>query len=584
MLLAHILSALLMLAPADSALFSQETKNHVHTFLEEYLDVRAASRNYRQIIETQKEDGSFPGVDYKSDRRTNWPAMKHLRNMTTLACAWKCSGDPKALKAYRRALSFWVEAHPVSLNWWFNEVAVPKEFGPAALLIREDFSPDDLERAISIFDNVDRRLEDATGRNMIWVAGNMLMRDLLKEDAAGLRRDRDLMAGEVKIVEYADGIQPDWTFHQHGSQLQIGNYGLGFASSLCLWNKALSGTHLQFPGEKMDIIRNYVSECQLWMVWGGYYDFSACGRLMGVDKQKKNADLVADCARQLGLDGASPKGSKYYPYSDYAVYRASDWYASLRMQSNRVIGFECINQNNMKGYFSSDGALLVRREGDEYENIAPCLNWKHIPGATTYDDRIPLWGVEAEKPYNRTDLVFGQAEGDYMAAAMELNRDGLSARKAWFFTPGAIICLGAGISMDRKYEVVTALGQCALKGEVNSGRNWVSHRGVSYVMLDKSKIRISAPDHAGQWRYLDPSYSDKEVHMDLFDAYISHGKAPSDASYAYAVIPTGVSGAEAQAWTAENVTVLENTPDIQQVRVGNMVLTVCWNNAEITIE
>ena len=138
--------------------------------------------------------------------------------------------------------------------------------------------------------------------------------------------------------------------------------------------------------------------------------------------------------------------------------------------------------------------------------------------------------------------------------------------------------------MERKYEVVTALGQCALKGDVGSGRNWVSHRGVCYVMLDKSKIRISAPDHVGQWRYLDPSYSDKEVHMNLFDAYISHGKAPLDASYAYVVIPTGVSGAEAQAWAADNVKVLENTPDIQQVRVSGVVMTIRWNDVAITIE
>lgn len=65
--------------------------------------------------------------------------------------------------------------------------------------------------------------------------------------------------------------------------------------------------------------------------------------------------------------------------------------------------------------------------------------------------------------------MFGRIDGDVMTAAMEYDRDGLKARKAWFFYPGGIVCLGACITMDSDSEVVTTVNQCNFAGEYTSG-------------------------------------------------------------------------------------------------------------------
>ena len=45
--------------------------------------------------------------------------------------------------------------------------------------------------------------------------------------------------------------------------------------------------------------------------------------------------------------------------SDYTVHRTPTWLASVRMASERVIGTELVNEDNLKGYYMADGALYT---------------------------------------------------------------------------------------------------------------------------------------------------------------------------------------------------------------------------------
>ena len=171
--------------------------------------------------------------------------------------------------------------------------------------------------------------------------------------------------------------------------------------------------------------------------------------------------------------------------------------------------------------------------------------------------------------------------GDVLVTAMEYNRAGVHAHKAWFFTPEGIICLGAGITLDPGlgYDVVTAIDQRRLEGKVTTSEKWVSHEGTTYVLLDGNTYKIAPYKHTGSWYPIHPAQSKDEVSMDLLDIWIDHGKDPKNASYAYAVLPNGKTGAKSAKIAARSIKVLSNENGLQKVMVGGKVLTVDWNSS-----
>lgn len=46
------------------------------------------------------------------------------------------------------------------------------------------------------------------------------------------------------VLGKPEGIKSDWSFHQHGPQQQMGNYGLSFLSNMCLYVEIFAHTPL----------------------------------------------------------------------------------------------------------------------------------------------------------------------------------------------------------------------------------------------------------------------------------------------------------------------------------------------------
>ena len=186
--------------------------------------------------------------------------------------------------------------------------------------------------------------------------------------------------------------------------------------------------------------------------------------------------------------------------------------------------------------------------------------------------------MEARFPFNDSDRVFGWTEDGTMTAAMELNRDGLHAHKAWFFFEDCIVCLGCGISMPSdSAEVVTTIEQNLLSGPVRHGRNWVSHRGITYAVLDGQPYELYTGAHEGDWNAMSPEYPKDKVSMNVFELTVRHGFHPADASYAYAVSPVGLRPRKAARLLRRRIEILSNTNELQSVRVDGRTLAVEWN-------
>ena len=124
-----------------------------------------------------------------------------------------------------------------------------------------------------------------------------------------IRQASEILRQEV-VVRDQEGIQPDWSFHQHGIQQQFGNYGLAFASTQAKWAFILANTPYGYDKQKLAILRNYILNGLSRVVWKGVMDISGCGRQLFVNS---TAEKGSDVLTVLSLMAkADPEYAKSY--------------------------------------------------------------------------------------------------------------------------------------------------------------------------------------------------------------------------------------------------------------------------------
>lgn len=567
--------------------------------LQLYMSVKLPDAEVNRLLGLfDKEGGFWTDIDYSDKTRGRWQPTLHLTRMYALA---KHYADP-ASKWYKnkdigevlhKGIAFWGQAMPYCPNWWHNDIGAPKKLTSVMLMIYDELTKD--EKAIGL-KVLERSKFGRTGQNKVWLAGNNLMKGLLVNDSSLVLKARDQIAEEIVVTD-GEGIQKDWSFHQHGPQIQFGNYGLAYAEGLSFWFRVLDGTSYMFSDTQRKIFETFILEGLVWCVWDGMMDPSFCGRQVFPNAGRGKAFSLSVATQNMAaLDGPDSakfrnialnmllpdtyknvlRGSRYFDRSDCGIYRTADWYASVRMHSERTIGFEYTNNENLLANFSADGALLLMQHGHEYENIFAHWDWRMVPGTTTYEDGAPLkCSFDDEGKKNRSFHVGGFAADDVMCTTMELSRDGLHALKSDFFFDDMVVALGADIRSSRKEisRITTAVDQTNLASEIVSGRTWVNHDGRGYVSLYDAEIHSGKFEQEGKWDLIDPFYKDKWQKGDVFKCWFEH-KPDSVSSYAYALLPRRTA-AETEAFAQNpDVEVLRNDEWCQAVSYKGVICAV----------
>lgn len=353
--------------------------------LQLYTSVHLPDGEVRRLLGLFDAGGFWSDIDYDDRTRGRWQPSLHLTRMYALAklyadpaSAWH--GDGRIGGLLHKGLAYWYAKKPSSLNWWHGEIGVPKKLAAILLMIRGELSGPELEQGLRI---IERSRFGRTGQNKVWLAGNNLMRGLLTDDEALVAEARDQIAEEIVVTD-GEGIQDDWSFHQHGPQIQFGNYGLAYAEGLSFWLRVLDGTPYMFSDAQCAVIEKLMREGICRSIWRGVMDPSFCGRQVFIDSGPGKTSSAAVAAENIAAlkrpghrvfrrfakrilepenrsDGL--RGPRYYDRSDCGIYRTATWYASIRMHSDRTIGFEFTNRENTLANFSADGALLFMQHG-----------------------------------------------------------------------------------------------------------------------------------------------------------------------------------------------------------------------------
>ena len=194
----------------------------LHDELPALIVPRTVEAEAPRWLRTQRQDGSWPDISLNDPSPANWSTFEQLRRAVLLA-------SNSHLEEATRALNFWLTRDLQSTNWWWNRLAVPKAIGQTILLLDSNGRPlaaSQRNRAITI---MDRGGTELTGQNRVWQAETRLLLGCVTHQVPQLSQAFSMVESELS-TDVDEGIQPDFSFHQHGPLIYNGGYGAPFVT------------------------------------------------------------------------------------------------------------------------------------------------------------------------------------------------------------------------------------------------------------------------------------------------------------------------------------------------------------------
>ena len=577
--------------------------------------------------------GSWSDITYSSTAITDWSPATHLSRLEAMcqdyenpACSLYKNG-PLGV-GISAAYNYWVTVDPQSANWYDNQIAVPQDMGNILLLIASGGSSSIVSTSqLTAGTNeiyqayVPRSTNSGTNTGENRVNRALACIDLgVLTDSSTLTSASFGAISDTLALTTSDGIQPDYSFHQHGPQLYGGGYGMEFGSgvaSVCLLG---ASTSFAFSTSSEQTLANYLVDGQQWFCRGVSYDYTAMGRYITFGNMSTTAlslipavedmlqastydqsqlQSMLTCLQAAASTGvATPSlalsGNRCFFSSDFMVQQRPAWYASAKISSVRTYQPETGNGQGLQSLYLGSGVTLIEVTGNEYANIFPVWNWRRLPGTTVEQNTLSLtptasWGV-----YGTATYAGGVSNDTFGCEAFSYSQGNVSALKSWFYFDNEFVALGAGINApNATLPVITTLNQCLLTGPVtyattsggtvtlssgtaaNLGNlSWVYQGGVGYLFLaPPSSATVMAIAQSGTWYSLNTASSKNTVTANVFSLQINHPSQPVNASYSYIVVPgTTVAGMAAYAASVP-ITILRNDTTVQAVENASLGLT-----------
>ena len=471
------------------------------------------------LIETLKEDGTWPGINYDDVSPTGFEHRNHYGNMNTLARAYKTKSSKyyknKELKnKIELALNNWVENDYISDNWWHNQIGTTNGLVTLMLIIGDELPKELVEKAQPIIGRANVNASGARpGGDRIKITGIQAKNMLFLGDDEIFNKIVRVIESEIKFSEWVGakygygfkniltgfsnrkmggrGIQYDNSFHHRVDGVNNTlSYGLGYADAFVEWANYTNETKFEFSDEKLTQLIDYFLDgiCKT-AVYGKYPDIGAKNRsisregtlraysaktaeklLLISDYRKNEIQEIADI-RNKGIKPTTSHATFYW-HSEHFSFQRPNWFTSVRMYSTRTNNMEQpYNSEGLFNHHRGDGTNHISVTGDEYYDIAPVFDYQKIPGTTVMQKPEMPSKREIQK-LGLTEFVGAATDGKYAAVAFDFKspHDPLIARKAWFFFDNEYVCLGAGISCKSKNQpVVTTINQCLLRDYVTVG-------------------------------------------------------------------------------------------------------------------
>ena len=298
---------------------------------------------------------------------------------------------------------------------------------------------------------------------------------------------------------------------------------------------------------------------------------------------------------------------------DRAAQHRNNYAFGIAMASCRHINYESILLQNQNGWYTGDGAfhLYTSYDNNQYDGVNFMQNMNiayRFPGTTEDMQERAVRGI-GYNPWKAPNTYAGSMElyNKYIVAGMDfvseycdedlgqydevrgwsraVHKNDLVAKKAWFCFEDEAVLLGAGITstMDSPVNTIAAHRRIVKDDEftqtigTKDGTlsvpraeyeerfenpryfNWAGHAG--YVFLDKTDLLVNRYNYT----------TDRE--QPYLELRIEHGKNPTGATYAFAVLPYATNEKLEEYSKNPDVEIVSNTVELQAVRDNTLGIT-----------
>lgn len=548
-------------------------------------------------------DGRWSDINYSDAQPGKWNPAEHLRRVKMMALAWAKPGtrsyhDKALLQKISVALNDWLVHRYKSSNWWHNEIGVPQYMRDILFLSGYALPKDIYEGSLTIFHQLK---VNGTGANLVWSADLGLHYGLLTGDSALVRFCADTLQAAVR-VRTDEGVQPDYSFHQHGPRLQQYQYGRAFLLDNLRLAFELRGTAYAYPIGKVNVLTDFALEGWQWMARGIH---TVPGTM---DRSASRADALQSAALRsvipffIQLNSAAADrlqmldrvqagdtnltGYRYFPWSDFTVLQQPGFSFFLKTNSTRTLLSESINGENLKGDMLNNGDAYFIKDGQEYFNLMPVWDWQYLPGITSFRGAV-------RKDIQQKTFTGNVSDGNSGMAVMqeELGKEGgewIRLRKAWISHRSITIVLMGGMQSSALQEpAFTVMDQCRSRGGLQCSEasfdaldsvqsfqrlRWVYHHGFAYLPLYKDSVVTRNQRRTGRWTDINRSESPALVTDSVFMPYIVH--RIGDTASGYAVVSCEDAVAAKRIAAKPSWKILSNTGDCQ---------SVCFDDGNVAI-
>lgn len=558
-----------------------------------------------EALSLWNDDGSFDGVEYFNSDTMVWSARKHIEYLRTMIKAAYSEGNKYYQNAelkqkISKSLEYWAKSGRVECdNWWEQDIGVPGVVTDI-LILNPDELTDEVRDVLNeeaqkgtifnevITDRITERPVSSTGANLLDKLVTTFKIDIATENELELYDVLHLLENELRVFEKirtdefgedSDGIKADYSFHQHVDQIQSGTYGDNFVKAVNQLLTSISDTKYKISDYALNQYTNFILDGQQWMMYNGYKEITTAGRgitrpegtvgmktnildavniLLKYPELERYDELVKLKENRLG-ETDTFNGNRHFWLSDYMSHNREGYHVGIKLASSRTKCGEVVNNENLLGYYLSDGVTTFMQDGDEYYNLMPLWDWNRLPGTTTPQGGLKnlndwaewngehLWNWKGNR-----NFVGGVSDGMYGAAVMDYSRDGLDAHKAWFMFDDEMVALGNSINSYTDMDIYTNINQCVLDGDaimcangkmtkINAGDtskkvDYILHDGIGYITNSTVDITVEEREEKYEVINLTASYKDITEKKNVFEIGINHGKKPSNASYEYMTV------------------------------------------------
>ena len=487
----------------------------------------------------------------------------------------------------------------------------------------------------------------STGANRVWKCRVTLLRGIIAKNAEKINLARTALSPVFPYVTRSDGFYTDGSYIQHERYAYSGGYAVGLMEALYQVLALFSGSPWPVTDPNGMNVYKWVFDTFRPIVYKGGVLSMVAGREIArkVSEEHRNGAqlinsilLLSDAAPTTSIGPGYPPDPalamkqlvKYWtaadtflPYNPQSIYLHTRYLAlkndasiipsgelihhyrfpgmdrvvhlrpgygiGLSMYSSRIYNYECINEENSRGWHTGDGMTYLYNNdlGQFSDDFWPTVDPYRLPGTTVvqHSETMPSM-VSDESWVGGSDLDAG-----YGISGMRVHVGNLQGKKSWFFFDDEMVALGTGFTILEPRMVETIVENRKLTGTgdnallVNgvaqpAGKGWSDTIGqvtwahlagnvpgsdIGYYFPVPVTLHASREERKARWHDISVYGDTALCHNTFLALWLDLGVRPMAGEYSYVLLPGKTSGEVSRYAKDPDIVILQNSPEIQAV-------------------